>query len=138
LPAAAFVISPLLDMTYTDSRVYDNLPSDPIFGPTGAGVAVACMLRAADPEMDLTDPFVSPLLASMEGIPPLLVQCTTVEVVYSDSQRLVEKAQADGVDATLQTWDGLFHDFEVGALNHLPQAREANEKIAEFITARIG
>jgi acetyl esterase/lipase len=54
-------------------------------------------------------------------------------MLFDDSKRMVEGAKAAGVNATLQTWKDMVHVFQGFGLNDLPEAKEAINKIAEFI-----
>ena len=66
------------------------------------------------------------------GLPPLLIQVGEHEIIRDDSVRVAAQARADGVDVTLEVWEGMFHVFQ----SHeplLPEAREAVEHIASFM-----
>jgi acetyl esterase/lipase len=63
------------------------------------------------PAGDLANPLVSPLHASLDGLPPLLIQCGTDDLVAPDADRLAARAEAAGVDVTSSLWPGLWHDF---------------------------
>ena len=54
---------------------------------------------------------VSPLYASLSGLPPLLIQCGTDDLVAPDSDSLAARAEAAGVDVAYSRWPGLWHDF---------------------------
>jgi acetyl esterase/lipase len=49
---------------------------------------------------------------------------------------LAEKASATGVDVTLEPWDGMIHVWQIFA-SMLPEAREAIDRIGDFIRKRI-
>ena len=49
------------------------------------------------------DPVVNPLVADLTGLPPMLVQTATGDVVLTESRMLVERAAAHGVDVRLET-----------------------------------
>jgi monoterpene epsilon-lactone hydrolase len=50
---------------------------------------------------DAGDPFASPLLADLAGLPPVRVHVGADEVLLDDSRRFVESAVAAGVDIEL-------------------------------------
>jgi acetyl esterase/lipase len=54
---------------------------------------------------------VSPLYANLAGLPPLLIQCGTDDLVAPDSENLAVRAGAAGVDVTYSRWPGMWHDF---------------------------
>ena len=43
------------------------------------------------------------------GLPPLLVQVGSAELLLDDATRFAERAEAAGVDVTLEIWDDVFH-----------------------------
>lgn len=128
LPNAAVPISPFADMTLSGESVRSQEETDPIMHPRCLPDFVALYMG----EADLRDPLASPIFADYRGLPPLLIQVGEFEVIRDDAVRVAEKARADGVDATLEVWEGMFHVFQ----SHeplLPEAREAIEHIGTFI-----
>jgi acetyl esterase/lipase len=111
-PAGLVLLSPWLDLS--DDRLGDPLLSsaDPMLSPSWLS---ACA-EAYAPEK-LADPRVSPLLGSLEGLPPLMVQGGSDDVLAPDAARLVA-ALPNGSDVTYSVASGLWHDFslQVGTL----------------------
>jgi acetyl esterase/lipase len=54
---------------------------------------------------------ISPLHADLDGLPPLLIQCGTDDLLAPDAENLAVRAEAAGVDVTYSRWPGLWHDF---------------------------
>jgi monoterpene epsilon-lactone hydrolase len=54
---------------------------------------------------------VSPLLAGHGGLPPLLIQAGSEELLASDAERLAASASAAGADVTYTRWPRMWHDF---------------------------
>jgi epsilon-lactone hydrolase len=54
---------------------------------------------------------VSPLRAAHGGLPPLLIQAGTDELLAPDAAELAASAVAAGVDVTYTRWPGMWHDF---------------------------
>ncbi len=129
LPLGAVAMSPQTDHTTLSRSIYENAKSDPLLSNSGHFWFTQAFLAGADPK----DPLASPLFGDLRGLPPLLVQVSTSEMLYDHSTRLVEKAKAAGVNATLQEWDGMVHVFQGYGLNFLPEARDALNKIGKFI-----
>jgi acetyl esterase/lipase len=73
--------------------------------------------------------------ASMSGLPPLLVQVGTADLLLSDSERLAAAAGEAGVDVTLEIGEGLPHVFPL--LLGTPEAAAATEQIGQFLRARV-
>ena len=74
----------------------------------------------------------SPLHADLHGLPPLLIQVGSREVLFDDATRIAERARRAGVEVTLDVWDGQIHVFQLfGA--RLEDARRALEELGAFI-----
>jgi acetyl esterase/lipase len=86
---------------------------------------------------DLRHPLASPLYAELAGLPPLLIQVGTAETLLDDSTRLTQKAQAAGVDVTLEEWEDMFHVWHFFAAM-LPEGQQAIDRIGEFVRQRTG
>nr|MBP6597530.1 alpha/beta hydrolase fold domain-containing protein [Arenimonas sp.] len=78
------------------------------------------------------DPRVSPLLATLEGLPPVLVQCGTDELLCGQSSALHARLQAAGVDSTLDVAPGRWHVYQLHA-GQLPSANAAVSRAARFM-----
>jgi monoterpene epsilon-lactone hydrolase len=104
---------------------------DPIFTPETVRGAAADYLAGADPR----SPLASPLFAELRGLPPLLIQVGTAELLLSDSDRLAAAATDAGVDVNLHVGQGLPHVYPV--MLGTPEAAAATEQIGEFLRARV-
>ena len=115
LPLGAFCLSPGTDMNpaRADDLFFENARTDPILADGGLLLfCIPAFLAGKDPD----DPFISPILAELEGLPPLLFQVSTSELLYSGTKKLADKAKAAGVDVTFETWitsptDSTFSDW---------------------------
>ena len=81
----------------------------------------------------LTHPLLSPAQADLHGLPPLLIQISTAEVLYQDVVKFTRKAQAAGVPVTLQPFEGLVHWWHL-FWRVVPEARQALDQVAAFLT----
>ena len=129
LPAGAILISPATDNSFADESYFKNGETDPILADLGVYWWISAYLAGANPR----DPLISPLYADLKGLPPLLLQASTCEMLYSDSKRFFERAKEAGVDVKLQTWDDMVHVFQGFGLNDLAEAKEAIKNIGEFV-----
>ncbi|HKZ86967.1 MAG TPA: hypothetical protein VJ793_25360 [Anaerolineae bacterium] len=50
----------------------------------------------------------------------------------SDSVRLAKRARQAGVDATLEVWDGMWHEWQAFA-GYVPEAQQAIDRVGAFI-----
>ncbi len=129
LPAGAVALSPATDFTNKSVTFYENAKTDPILADIGIFWWTTSFLAGADPN----NPYISPVLAELKGLPPILIQVSTSEMLYDHSTRFIERAKAAGVDATLQEWKDTIHVFQGFGLHYLPEAKDAIKKIGEFI-----
>jgi monoterpene epsilon-lactone hydrolase len=130
-PAAAVLMSPTVDLTSSGASMTDRADQDPISTPALLRQLASDYLAGADPK----SPLASPLFASLAGLPPLLVQVGTADVLLSDSERLAAAAAEAGVDVTLEIGDGLPHVFQLMA--GTPEAAEATERVGRFLRAKV-
>jgi monoterpene epsilon-lactone hydrolase len=131
LPAAAALMSPTVDLTGSGASMTERAEQDPFSTPAMLRQFASDYLAGADPYT----PLASPLFASMSGLPPLLMQVGTADLLLSDSERLATKATDAGVDVTLQIGEGLPHVYQI--LFGTPEAAEATEQIGQFLRARV-
>lgn len=128
LPAAAVCLSPWTDLTLSGESWETNARIDFMLEKISTLKAAKIYLGDADPR----SPLASPLYADPAGLPPLLIQVGSEEVLLSDSTLFAEKARAAGVDVTLENWKGMQHVWQYTA-SMLPEARQAVARIGEFI-----
>ncbi len=79
----------------------------------------------------LEDPLVSPLLADLSGLPPMLIQAATGDDRLEDSKKLAALAREQGVDARLELYPVATHVFQV-FWSFLPEASEALQQAGAF------
>jgi monoterpene epsilon-lactone hydrolase len=131
LPAAAVLMSPTVDLTSSGASMTERVDQDPISTPAMLRQFAADYLAGADPKT----PLASPLFASLTGLPPLLIQVGTADLLLSDAERLAAAATHAGVDVTLQIGEGLPHVYQL--LLGTPEAAQATEQIGNFLRARV-
>jgi acetyl esterase/lipase len=120
------LFSPWTDMTSSGDSYRANEVLDPILDNEYIKRAVSSYLG----EANATDPFVSPIFADLRGFPPVYIQVGTNEILYDDSYSLYTKLLRDNVYAKLDTFQGMWHVFQMSPIK---VAREAFEKVTEFI-----
>jgi epsilon-lactone hydrolase len=131
LPAAAALMSPTVDLTSSGASMTERVDQDPISTPAMLRQFASDYLAGADPKT----PLASPLFASLSGLPPLLMQVGTADLLLSDSERLARAATEAGVDVTLEIGEGLPHVYQL--MLGTPEAAEATEKIGRFLRERV-
>ena len=85
-------------------------------------------IGSADPR----DPLVSPLFADLRGLPPLLLQVGSEEMLRDDNARMAAKAEAAGVSVTFEEWPDMIHVWHMYS-DRLHDAREALQRIGAFV-----
>jgi epsilon-lactone hydrolase len=133
VPGAAVCMSPWTDLTLSGSSLQTNRDADPMVSAT----TLALMADAYLGDVDRRSPTASPLFADLRGLPPMLVQVGSAELLLDDAKRFVERAQEAGVDVTLEIWDDAFHVWHAFA-DLLPEAREAIARIGTYVDQRLG
>ncbi|NVM37363.1 MAG: alpha/beta hydrolase, partial [Candidatus Lokiarchaeota archaeon] len=89
LPAGAVALSPATDYTDKSETFYKNAKIDPILGDVGVFWWLPAFLAGEDPE----NPLISPLYADLRGLPPILLQVSTSEMLYDHSTRFADRAK---------------------------------------------
>lgn len=132
MPSCAVLLSPFLDFTLSGRSALVNARRDPFFTPN---FAMGIRTHYAPPEL-YSDPLVSPLLGDFTGLPPMLFQVGSTEMIRDDSVRAAAKANESGIPVQLEVWQSMPHVFQtIGAL---PQAEVAADRIVAFATKHTG
>jgi len=105
VPAAAWLISPYLDLTHSGESIASRAAIDPFIDTSGMDETARIYLGAADP----ANPRASPLQGLSTGLPPTLIQIGSDEVLFDDARRLSDRIQAEGGRAVFQEWAGMIH-----------------------------
>jgi epsilon-lactone hydrolase len=130
LPAGAVCFSPWFDMT--GSCDYRNAESCAMFR-TGDVEAFATLYLG---NSSAENPEASPLFGDLGGLPPVLIQASSTELLLDDAQRFHAKALASGVRAHLSVYPALPHVWQI-TVGIMPESRRALEEAAHFITANV-
>jgi epsilon-lactone hydrolase len=128
MPAAALLLSPMTDLTVTGSSYAGKADVDPSISATAIRTRVSDYLAGTDP----ADPLVSPVFADLSGLPPLLIQAGSHEVLLDDATRLAVKAAADDVAVILDITPGVPHVFQAFA-GLLEEGDAALDRAARFV-----
>jgi monoterpene epsilon-lactone hydrolase len=131
-PAAALLLSPWVDLTQSGPSITRKAAVDPSMTGLALEVRAADYLNGADPRSHTA----SPLFADLSGLPPLLIQAGSHEVLLDDATRLAAKAAADDIDVTLDIVAGAPHVFQAFAAI-LDEAAAALDRAASFLNTRL-
>ena len=128
LPAAGVCLSPWVDMEATGPSFVTNATSDPSVARDRILRLAGVYLAGKSPQA----PLASPIHADLRGLPPLLVQVGSIETLLDDARALAQRAQAAGVEVTLEVWEDMPHVWHHFA-PMLPEAQQAIARIGEFV-----
>ena len=132
LPSSVFVMSPYADLTLSGETLLENQAIDPILTPEGLRLRVPEYVGRAD----AADPLISPVFGDLSGLPPLLIQVGSHEILLSDALRLAGRAAIDEVPVTLEVTPGVPHVFQ-GFAAVLDEGDAALDRAATFLKTQF-
>ena len=108
LPAAALVMSPYADLTLSGATMETRREVDPLLSREALEARIPDYTAGQDAALGL----ISPLFADLSGLPPLIIQAGTHEVLLDDALRLAQQAARADVEVTLDVTPGVPHVFQ--------------------------
>jgi epsilon-lactone hydrolase len=132
LPAAAFVMSPMTDLTLAGTSMETRREADPLFTRELLQERVNDYTAGQDAAL----PLMSPIFADLSGLPPLIIQAGTHEVLLDDAVRLAGQAATADVEVTLDITPGVPHVFQAYHAI-LDEAAAALDRAGQFLSARL-
>ena len=131
-PAAAVLMSPWADLTLSGRSLRGKAALDPALTPEGLARRAADYVGHSNPAAGL----VSPIFADLAGLPPLLIQAGSHEILLDDATRLATQAAAADVAVTLEVTPGVPHVFQ-GFAAMLDEGDAALTSAAKFLHAHL-
>jgi monoterpene epsilon-lactone hydrolase len=132
MPAAAVAISPWVDMEGTGGSMSSKAADDPSLNREVILGMASAYLNGASPRA----PLASPLYANLAGLPPLLIQVGSSEVLLDDATRLAARAGEANVAVQLEVWPRMPHVWH-GFASMLSEGRDAIAGAGAFVVARF-
>jgi epsilon-lactone hydrolase len=132
LPAAAYVMSPYVDLTLAGTTMESRRAADPLLNRELLEPRVADYTAGQDAAL----PLISPLFADLTGLPPLLIQAGTHEVLLDDALRLARAAANADVEVTLGITPGVPHVFQAYSA-FLDEAATALDRAGQLLSAQL-
>jgi len=108
LPAAAFAMSPYADLTLAGATMETKREVDPLLSRELLDARVADYTAGQDAALGL----ISPIFAELSGLPALIIQAGSHEVLLDDAIRLAGAAATADVEVTLDITPGVPHVFQ--------------------------
>ncbi len=133
LPACAYMMSPLLDVSDSAGSRWKNSQVD--------AALPAPHKRAVNPrpmylgENDPLDPGISPIHGNLQGLPPLYIHVSDSEMLLDDSLRLARRGHTYDVPVKVDVGRKLPHVWPLFAF--LPEAKSAQRQAADFFSQHI-
>ncbi|TCO19668.1 acetyl esterase/lipase [Kribbella steppae] len=108
LPAAAYLMSPYADLTLSGESMRTKREADPLMNPDALLARIPDYTAGQAAALGL----ISPIFADLSGLPPLIIQAGSHEVLLDDATRLAREAAAADVEVTLAITPGVPHVFQ--------------------------
>jgi epsilon-lactone hydrolase len=132
LPAAAFVMSPYADLTLAGTTMETKREVDPLLSRENLQSRVTDYTSGQDAALGL----ISPVFADLSGLPPLIIQAGTDEVLLDDAIRLARQAANADVEVTLDITPRVPHVFQA-YYPILDEAAAALDRAGQFLSAHL-
>jgi monoterpene epsilon-lactone hydrolase len=134
LPAPACVVgfSPWSDLAGRGASLRENDGRDAMFRPENIPAFAAVYLG----DVPADDPRASPVCADLGGLPPMLLQAGSTEILLDDSRRVHERVTAAGGESRLSIYDDVHHGWQM-LTAFVPEARAALGEAAAFIRSSL-
>jgi acetyl esterase/lipase len=132
LPAAAFVMSPYADLTLAGETMETKREADPLLSRDNLQARVPDYTAGQDAAVGL----ISPVFADLSGLPPLIIQAGTHEVLLDDAVRLARQAAIADVEVTLDITPQVPHVFQA-YYPILDEAAAALDRAGQLLSAHL-
>jgi epsilon-lactone hydrolase len=133
LPAAALCISPWVDLECSGGSSRSKADVDPSLKREGLLYMAGQYLQG----QAASHPLASPLQADLRGLPPLLVQVGSAEILLDDALRLAQVAAHADVPVQLAVWPDMVHVWHFFSFM-LPEGRQALAEAGAFLRHHLG
>lgn len=131
LPAAAFLISPWVDLNNSGESFRTNRLTDYITHE--AAEKWSALYRNGE---NPADPLISPLYADLLEMPPLLIQVGTAETLFSQIDKFASQAIKRAPSVTYEKLEGMFHVCQTFP-TLVPPGAKAIESIGRFLSGYL-
>jgi epsilon-lactone hydrolase len=132
LPAAAYVMSPYADLTLAGTTMDTKRAADPLLSRELLQPRVTDYTSGQDAALGL----ISPVFADLSGLPSLIIQAGTHEVLLDDAVGLARQAATADVEVTLDVTPGVPHVFQT-FYPILDEAAAALDRAGQLLSAHL-
>ena len=131
-PAAAYLMSPYADLTLAGATMETKGQADPLLSRENLAARVPDYTAGHDPALAL----ISPIFADLAGLPALVIQAGSHEVLLDDAVRLARQAAITDVEVTLDITPGVPHVFQAYS-PILDEAATALDRAGQLLSAHL-
>lgn len=129
LPAALVMMSPALDFA-NEGESHHTMRDAPLLTPELMGF---CTSLYSGDALDVKSPLITPFYESdLARLPPSLVHVGSWELLRSDSETIVKKMLAAGVNAELTVFEDMCHSWQLYA-TFLDEGMDSIRQAGQFI-----
>ncbi|HXL20797.1 MAG TPA: alpha/beta hydrolase [Streptosporangiaceae bacterium] len=132
LPAAAYLMSPYADLTLAGATMDTKREADVLMSRENLQSRVTDYTSGQDAALGL----ISPIFADLSGLPPLIIQAGTHEVLLDDAIRLARQAATADVEVTLDITPRVPHVFQT-FYPILDEAAAALDRAGQLLSAHL-
>jgi monoterpene epsilon-lactone hydrolase len=125
-------MSPYADLTLAGTTMDTKRDADPLLSPEALQARVADYTAGHDAALGP----ISPIFADLSGLPSLIIQAGTHEVLLDDAVRLARQAATADVQVTLDITPGVPHVFQA-YYPILDEAAAALDRAGQFLSAHL-
>jgi epsilon-lactone hydrolase len=133
LPGCLWLSSPWVDLALTGSSIEAKAAVDPLLSRSYLAELATLYLAGADPG----GPLVSPIYADLTGLPPMLIQVGSAEILLDDAIRLAAVAGAADVSVHLEVWPHMIHAWHL-FYQEVADGRRSLASAGRFIQIQLG
>ena len=125
-------MSPYVDLTLAGTTIEAKRDADPLLSRELLEPRVADYTAGQDAALGL----ISPIFADLSGLPPLIIQAGSHEVLLDDAVRLAGQVATADVEVTLDITPGVPHVFQAyGPM--LDEAAAALDRAGQLLSAHL-
>jgi acetyl esterase/lipase len=125
-------MSPYADLTLAGTTMETKREVDPLLSRENLQARVTDYTSGQDAAL----PMISPIFADLSGLPPLIIQAGSREVLLDDAVRLARQAATADVEVTLDITPQVPHVFQA-YYPILDEATAALDRAGQFLSAQL-
>ena len=129
LPSGLILMSPWLDLSLTGDSLDLNRKHDALLSNEALEEGIRHYITD---DTSVDEAYVSPLFGNLKGLPEILVQVGSKEILLDDAKRFKQMADDAGAKVTLSIFPGMWHNFHMFS-HWIEDAKTALNDIARFV-----